>query len=76
MVEDFKITAVTHLHQVSGKEQSIMRLNTDDLIDLAETGTVRNIVLDSVAKVVLHECLNMLKFDKYYCEREKKRNAR
>ena len=53
-----------------------MQLNTDDLIELAETGKVRNIVLDSTAKIVLHECLNMLKFEKYYYEREEKRNAR
>lgn len=53
-----------------------MRLNTDDLIELAETGKVRNIVLDSMAKIVLHECLNMLEFEADYYEREKKRNAR
>ena len=53
-----------------------MQLNTDDLIELAETGKVRNIVLDSMAKIVLHECLNMLKFEKYYYEREKKHYAR
>lgn len=52
------------------------RLTTDELIELAETGKVRNIVLDSMAKIVLHECLNMLKFEKYYYEREEKRNAR
>lgn len=52
------------------------RLTTDDLIELAETGKAGNIVLDSTAKIVLHECLNMLKFEKDYYEREKKRNAR
>lgn len=52
------------------------KLTTDELIELAETGKVRNIVLDSMAKIVLHECLNMLKFEKYYYEREEKRNAR
>ena len=50
-----------------------MRLNTDDLIELAETGKVRNIVLDSMAKIVLHECLNMLEFEADYYERERKR---
>lgn len=50
------------------------KLTTDELIELAETGKVRNIVLDSMAKVVLHECLYMLKFEKDYYEREKKRN--
>ena len=49
------------------------KLTTDELIELAETGKVRNIVLDSTAKIVLHECLNMLKFEKYYYEREEKR---
>ena len=53
-----------------------MQLNTDDLIELAETGKTGNIELDSTAKIVLHECLNMLKFEKYYYEREEKRNAR
>ena len=38
----------------------VVQLNTDDLIELAETGKTGNIELDSVAKVVLHECLNML----------------
>ena len=49
-----------------------MRLNTDDLIELAETGKVRNIVLDSMAKIVLHECLNMLEFEADYYERVRK----
>lgn len=53
-----------------------MQLSVDDLIELAETGKTGNIELNSVAKVVLHECLNMLKFEKYYYEREEKRNAR
>ena len=52
------------------------RLTTDELIELAETGKVRNIVLDSMAKTVLHECLNMLEFEADYYEREEKRNAR
>lgn len=60
----------------SVKEQSIMQLSVGDLIELAETGKTGNIVLDSMAKVVLHECLNMLNFEKKYYEREKKRNAR
>ena len=49
------------------------KLTTDELIELAETGKVRNIVLDSMAKVVLHECLNMLEFEADYYERERKR---
>lgn len=53
-----------------------MQLNADDLIELAETGKTGNIELDSMAKIVFHECLNMLKFEKDYYEREKKRNAR
>lgn len=52
------------------------KLTTDELIELAETGKVRNIVLDSTAKIVLHECLSMLKFEKDYYEREKKRVAK
>ena len=54
----------------------VVQLNTDDLIELAETGKTGNIELDSMAKVVLHECLNMLEFEADYYEREKKRNAR
>ena len=53
-----------------------MQLNTDDLIELAETGKIGNIELDSMAKVVLHECLNTLEFEADYYEREEKRNAR
>ena len=52
------------------------KLTTDELIELAEIGKVRNIVLDSMAKTVLHECLHMLKFEKDYYEKEEKRNAR
>ena len=53
-----------------------MQLSVGDLIELAETGKTGNIELDSMAKVVLHECLNMLEFEADYYEREKKRNAR
>ena len=45
------------------------KLTTDELIELAETGKTGNIELDSMAKVVLHECLNMLNFEKRYYER-------
>lgn len=48
-------------------------LSVGDLIELAETGKVRNIVLDSTAATVLHECLNMLEFEKDYYEREQKK---
>ena len=44
----------------------VVQLNTDDLIELAETGKTGNIELDSMAKTVLHECLYMLKFEKKY----------
>ena len=53
-----------------------MRLNTDDLIELAETGKVRNIVLDSMAATVFNDCLNMLKFEADYYERERKRHEK
>ena len=67
-----------------------MRLNTDDLIGLAENGMIFRkfwdddnqrwdvgvIKLDDTANTVLHECLNMLKFEKDYYEKEEKRNAR
>lgn len=61
-----------------------MRLNTDDLIKLAENGKITEtywwdnyeqcyfpieIELDETAKIVLHECLNMLNFEKKYYER-------
>lgn len=50
-----------------------MQLSVGDLIELAETGKVRNIVLDSTAKIVLHECLYMLKFEKKYYEKGEKK---
>lgn len=50
-----------------------MQLSTDDLIKLAATGNVKNIVLDDMAKEVFHDCLSMLRFEKDYYEREKKR---
>lgn len=54
----------------------VMQLSVGDLIELSETGKVRNIVLDSMAKVVLHECSNMLEFEVDYYERERKRKER
>lgn len=59
-----------------GLQNYVVQLNTDNLIELAETGKTGNIELDSMAKKVLHECLYMLKFEKDYYEREEKRNAR
>ena len=53
-----------------------MQLSVGDLIELAETGKTGNIVLDSMAKVVLRECSNMLEFEANYYEREQKQNAR
>lgn len=47
------------------------KLTTDELIELAETGKVRNIVLDSMAATVFHDCLNTLEFEKEYYERER-----
>lgn len=49
-----------------------MQLSVGDLIELAETGKTGNIELDSMAKVVLHECLSMLEFEADYYERERK----
>ena len=57
-----------------------MQLNTDDLIKLAESGKITGmywdeeenchypveIELDNKAKIILHECLYMLKFEKKY----------
>lgn len=50
-----------------------MELNTDDLIELAETGKTGNIELDDMAKTVFNDCLNMLEFEADYYERERKR---
>ena len=51
-----------------------MQLSVGDLIELAETGKTGNVELDSMVKVVLHECLNMLEFEADYYEKEQKRN--
>ena len=53
-----------------------MQLSVGDLIELAETGKTGNIELDSMAQVVLHECLSMLKFEKRYYEKGKKKNGK
>ena len=53
-----------------------MQLSIGDLIELAETGKTGNIELDSMAKTVLHECLNMLEFEADYYEREEKRKRK
>lgn len=64
-----------------------MQLNTDDLIELAETGKITKLCwdynerccyhieveLDDTAKIVLHECLYMLNFEKRYYEKGKKK---
>lgn len=64
-----------------------MQLNTDDLIELAENGKIIGmywnddeqlhcpieIELDDTAKIVLHECLYMLKFEKTYYTKGKKK---
>lgn len=52
------------------------RLTADELIELAETGKIKNIELDDMAKVVLHECLYMLKFEKRYYEKGKNKNGK
>lgn len=52
------------------------RLSADDLIELAETGKVRNIELDDMAKEVFNECAYMLNFEKKYYERERKREQK
>lgn len=66
-----------------------MQLNTDDLIKLAENGKVTGmywndeegchypieVELDDTAKIILHECLYMLKFEKTIMRKERK-NAR
>ena len=49
-----------------------MQLSVDDLIELAETGKTGEIELDSMAKVVFNDCLNMLEFEADYYERERK----
>ena len=53
-----------------------MQLSVGDLIELAETGKTGNIELDSMAKVVLRECSNMLEFEADYYQKEQRRNAR
>ena len=53
-----------------------MQLNTDDLIELAETGKVKNIELDDMAKGVFSECAYMLKFEKNCYLKGKKKNGR
>ena len=50
-----------------------MQLSVGDLIELATFGRTVGIELDSMASTVLHECLNMLKFEADYYERERKR---
>lgn len=54
----------------------VVQLNTDDLVELAETGKVRNIVLDSMAAIVFRDCSNMLEFEADYYEREEKRKRK
>ena len=53
-----------------------MQLSIGDLIELAETGKTGNIELDSMAATVLHECLNMLEFEKSYYESEQEKIAK
>ena len=61
---------------MNNRWKRVVKLSVGDLIELAETGKTGNIELDSMAKIVLYECSNMLEFEADYYEREKKRNAR
>lgn len=53
-----------------------MKLNTDDIIQLAKTGEVKGIKLDYIAKVVMRECVYMLEFEANYHQKELDKNAR
>lgn len=53
-----------------------MQLNTDDVIELAETGKVKDIELDDMAKAVLGECAYMLNFEKDCYLKEKKKHKK
>ena len=53
-----------------------MQLNTDDLIELAETGKVKNIELDDMAKEVFSECAYMLNFEKNCYLKGKNKNVK
>ena len=54
-----------------------MQSNTDDVIKLAETGKVKDIELNDMAKVVLGACVYMLNFAKdcYLIEKKKSKKA-
>lgn len=54
----------------------VVQLNTDDLIELAETGKTGSIELDSMAAAVFRDCSNMLEFEADYYERERKRHEK
>ena len=65
-----------------------MQLNVDNLIELAEKGETVGmywndsenchypieVELDDMAKIILRECLYMLKFEKKYYEKGEKKN--
>lgn len=58
------------------KGKHMERLSIGDLIELAETGKTGNIELDSMAKAVFSDCLNMLEFEADYYEKERKRREK
>ena len=74
--ENSLIIGITHQPKVLRKGQSIMQLNTDDLIELAEKGKAKNIELDDMAKEVFSECAYMMKFERDCYLKGKKKNAR
>ena len=51
-------------------------LSVGDLIELAETGKVRNIELDDMAKAVLGECAYMMNFERDCYLKGKKKNVK
>ena len=55
-----------------------MQLNTDEVIKLAETGKVKNIELNDMAKAVLGACVYMLNFAKdcYLIEKKKSKKTK
>lgn len=54
----------------------VVQLNTDDLIELAETGKVKGIELDDMAKEVFSECAYMMNFERDCYLKGKKKNVK
>ena len=61
---------------MNNRWKRVVKLSVGDLIELAQTGKVKNIELGDMAKAVLGECAYMMKFERDCYLKGKKKNGK